>query len=73
MMMTNPTTAASSATTAKLIRKPVVRHMVQKDRPPSVSQRDGSGNFEHVPVDDAQRRWRPMLSVTVPPVGDCTV
>lgn len=72
----NPTSEASSATTAKLIRNPVVRHMEQKERPapPSLpSQREGSGKGAQEPVDDAHRRCRPIVSVTVPPEGEGTV
>lgn len=50
--------------------------MEQKERPvpPSLpSQREGSGKGAHDPVDDAHRRCRPMVSVTVPPEGDGTL
>jgi hypothetical protein len=74
MMMRKPTRVASSATVAKLIRNPVVRHMEHMETP-SPSQRASSGKGVHVhfPVDDVHRRCRPMVSVTVPPEGAETV
>ena len=62
----NPARVANSATTAKFIRKPVVRHMEQKER--SSAQRDSSGKGTHLlPV---HRLCSPMVSVTVPPEGE---
>ena len=73
MMIRNPTMAASSATVAKLMRKPVLRHMGQKELRSWSWQRAGSGNGAHVFVVDVQRRWRPMVSKTLPPAGLDTV
>lgn len=46
-----------SITTAKLIRKPTERHMLQKYR--SCAQSTGCGKGEHVWVREEHRRWRP--------------
>ena len=73
MMMRKPTRVASSATAAKLRRKPAVRQTAQKEKaapplsPSPLAQSESSGKGTHVSPAEVQRRCRPMLSCTVPP------
>jgi hypothetical protein len=57
MMTTNETRVHSSMTTAKVMRKPTVRHMLQKDE--SLTQSVVRGKGTHSPVTAEQRLWRP--------------
>ena len=73
MVTRNPTMVASSTTVAKLIRKPVVRHMEQKDRSSpmhsfSVGKSRHSGSATVL-----QLLCRPMLRETVWPVAAVTL
>jgi hypothetical protein len=54
---TKDTSVHSSMTTAKEMRKPTVRHMLQKDG--SFVQSDVRGKGTHLPVTAEQRLWSP--------------
>jgi hypothetical protein len=56
-MTTKETRVQSSMTTAKEIKKPTVRHMLQKDG--SLVQSLVLGNGTQVPSTTEQRLWRP--------------
>ena len=57
MMTTKETRVHSSMTTPKVMRKPTVRHMLQKDE--SLTQSVVRGKGTHSPVTAEQRLWRP--------------
>lgn len=57
MMTIKDTMAQSSTTTPKEVRKPTVRHMLQKDG--SFVQSLILGKGTQVPVTAEQRLWRP--------------
>ena len=56
-MTTKDTSVQSSMTTAKEIKKPTVRHILQKEG--SFSQSDVLGKGTQVPSTAEQREWRP--------------
>lgn len=68
-MTRNPTIEASSATAARLIRNPVVRHIEQKYRPPP-SHSSSSGKCRHGgSATELQLRCRPTVREKTPPPG----